>query len=526
MINKVHTYNNKVLFSGGMILEVILMVSIVMMIYPVLNQQTAKRKTKLRDMLIVKEINTIKQTFERFLLKYVESFPKNTTCNIDLEKLTSECQSGKITPPEGIESEKALLSKVYSMGLPVGLGKGSNMIGQKYSVRVRRKSIKDGEVDIVEAIVIAKGNEEVEDITIRSIVKELGFSGGYIEGNAIIGMNWYDTSNWKYSKEEGKSDAFGEGALINKLNTVKADKSLLVKYKTAAVIDNTMQTDMLINNKDIRRVNAIDTKSGQYVNLKASSINIDANNNVDFQIDDKIKVNDGITYDTIDFDLGFKATRGRLKITGTGDSFKFARDLKVDDMYVLSRSEDPVPVRLTELRVSHIEPAQNTYLELQVNGVLSLSKIDSTSTSEPDSQYDNVLKINALYTSSMGVVSEGGRNTVKYEEVIANYDPPKTEHGSSPIKSPCTQCILYLKEDGKNGSNLSIFKDLVVSDLNKKLDGVKLGKFKNKNMNKKYDGVIVRYDTTLGEILTNLGLEQRMVDYYINTFFDPNWGGF
>lgn len=515
--------SNKILFSGGMILEVILMISIIMMMYPIINQQTIKRKTKLRDMLIVKEISTIKQVFERFLLKYVESFPKNTTCNISLSNLKSECKKGKIIPPEGFNSEKEFLEKVYSMGLPVGLGKGTNMLGQKYSVRVRRKSIKKSNVDVVEAIVIASGDEEVEDVTIRSIVRELGFSGGYIESNAIIGMNWFDTSNWKYSKEDGKEEKFGDGTLINKLNPVRADKSLLVKYKTTSVLDNTMQTDMLLNNKDIKRVNKIDTKSGQYVNLKADNINIEVGNEVDFQIDDKIKVNDGITYDNVYFDLGFTAQSGRVRLTGQNDNLKFARDLIVQDLYVKSTSNSPSPVKVTELKVAQID-VPSGYLDFQVNGVLNVSKINATSTGKNDRNEDK-LKINSLYASTIGTIGDSKKAFVKYGEVFARFDLSK-KVDSSPVASPCSTCILYLAKDGKStGGDLSKFKDLVVSELNRKLDGVKLGKSKGKN-GQKYDGVIVRYDTTLGEILTNLELEQQMVQKAIEKYFNPNWGGF
>lgn len=517
---------NKILFSGGMILEVVLMVAIVMMIYPLINEQTIKRKTKLRDILIVKEINTIRQVFERFLLKYVESFPKNTTCNIDLATLKSECKSGKVIPPVEFNNEHAFLNKVYDMGLPAGVGKGTNMLGQKYSVRVRRKSLENSNVDLVEAIVVASG-EVVEDITIRSIVKELGFSGGYVENNSIVGMNWFNSSKWDFSKDEDSSNSgkFDDSTLINRLNPVKADKSLLVKYKTTNIADNTMQADILMNNNDLKRVNTIDVKSGQYTRLIASNINIDTSNQVDFQIDQTIQVKD-INYDKIDFDLGFTANSAILTINGVGDNLKFARDLKVDNLNVLGIPGGVfVPVKLTELKVRNIE-TDNRNLTLQVNGRLNATKL----TIESKDDKNDVLKVNSLYTSKLGIGDNvGSEPRVKYKYIKAIVDLKKKPDLNNSIgEKECNDCVLYIAKDGTFNGKLSKFKDLVVSELNKKIDGVLIGKFRDKRNNntQTYDGVIVRYDTTLGEILISLERERKMIDYYIDTYFDDNWGGF
>jgi hypothetical protein len=474
-----------------MLLEVMLMVSIIMMVYPIINRQTSKQKSKMRDILIVKEISTIKTAFEKFLLRYVEDIP-NDICTIDLsmEELTAACDGGGFFPigSDGV----SILQKVYGMGLPRNLGKGTNMLGQTYSVRVRKKKLK-GNVDMVEAMVITKAVEDldVEDLTIRSIARELGFSGGYVEDDLIIGINWgSDPDTWGATEIE-------EQALISKLDPIQADKSLLVKYPSSRIEDNTMLTDILMNNNDITLAKEIDTKEGKYLRLLGENVTI--TNAIDVKIDEEFKVLNRINYDTIDFKFGLLAPNGTLKTTG-GNNIDFTQNFSASNLELTSTdapadgSRSPAMMKTLEVNEGIDEGLE----VLRVKGVLYLN---SLSDEVSNAAADDVLKIKALYGKS---ISNNGNTNASV----------KNNNGG------CSSCALYLNVGGV-GADLSTFRNIVVTELNTKLNSVKLGTAPAMYGKPENPGIVVKYDTTLGELLEALEREVRVVSIYMR-YFDPN----
>ncbi len=490
-----------------MIFEVLLMVSIVTMIYPIINRQTSGQKEKLRDILIVKEINIIKSAFERFLLKYVEDVPMNSVCDVALEDLSIVCSAGDPTKLEGV------IAKVYEMGLPENVGKGTNMLGQTYSVRIRKKRLLPGNVDMVEAMVVAHADAaiEVDDLTIRGIAKELGFSGGYIEADYIVGVNWgSDPTGW--------GDDWEDNNLVSKLNPIQADKSLLVKYKSSNPADNTMLTNILMNNNDITLAKEITTQTGKYLRLigedvimNKPSCCIDTNicttivsdPCLDLQVDTDFRILDKIQYDVINFEFGLKATSGRLAVT-TSNNVEFSHNLEADTLTLNSNSfsATEAPAMMNELIVNTVVDGSGGLEKFNVKGILYLNALNA---SGAGTNADSVLNIGALYGKSIS-------NDSRFSDATISNN-----------SSGCTSCVVYLGQDGKSGSTLSTFKNIAVKELNKVFDGVTLGVAPAMDTRPEHLGIVVKYDTTLSEILEAIEREIRVVNLYIQSTFNPEF---
>ena len=471
------------LYSGGMILEVVLMMAIIMMVYPSIYRQTTKQKDKVKDILIVKEINTIKYAFEKFIMKYSDRIPLDV-CNIDLVDLLATCQNDSYFDP-------TVLTNIYKMGLPEDIGKQENIFGQTYSVRIRKKLINTGG-EMIEAMVIANSSDDgepVDALQIRNVARELGFSGGYVDGNYIVGVNWEDTAEgWGIVRDD---------SLISKINPVQNDKSLLVRFKTAFPSDNTMLTDMFLNNNDLININDINIVDGKFANMTGEEVELD--DKVLIKIENILTVINELKSENMKFYDNFLLSNSDLEMQ-TSDTIEFENQIEVyGDISATSSAYT------NALKTSRLTDNLKT---LNVEGVLNVKELSDTESRDDAS---NILKIGALFAKLLS-------SEITADKGIATIQSSGTDSTDS-----CKECVLYISPGGESETGAPTkLNDLVLKKLNSQLDGIMFGEADNADVSGDStgeSGVLVKYDTTLGMIIRALKREINIVNLYLEKEF-------
>jgi hypothetical protein len=207
--------------SGAIMMEIILMIGVLLAVFPILQRNIKNRSESLRNEYVIKDMMRLKSALENFLERriYTLDFYENPVIEI----------SGKD------------LEVFYETGLPKGF-KGRNILGQDYTVKIRRYEPAPGQPFEYDAIVIAGGNPAVTDVRIKEIAKESKGYGGYLEDGIIYGQSWsYDAGVWK-----GKTGVSPD-SLVFKTGFLKRDYQYISRVNERYARMNT-NLDMNLNN--------------------------------------------------------------------------------------------------------------------------------------------------------------------------------------------------------------------------------------------------------------------------------------
>jgi hypothetical protein len=207
--------------SGAIMMEIILMIGILLAVFPIIQRSIKNRSESLRNEYVVKDMMRLKSALENFLERRIYTLDFYDSPVIEL--------SGKD------------LEIFYETGLPKGF-KNRNILGQDYTVKIRRYESAPGEPFEYDAIVIAGGNPAVPDMRIKEIAKESKGYGGYVEDGIIYGQSWsYDTGVWK-----GKTGITPD-SLVFKTGFLKRDYQYISRVNERYAKMNT-NLDMNLNN--------------------------------------------------------------------------------------------------------------------------------------------------------------------------------------------------------------------------------------------------------------------------------------
>ena len=227
--------NNSV--NGGILLEVLFMLSIMIGIFPIIQRNTKKRTDEIRNKMVVNDLLKIKDAVENYLKHEIEvNNPGSFIGNVKI-------------------------SELYDMGLPKtfvasdasGFFTNENILGQKYEVKLK-KTVDLNNVNNVSysAIVIAKDpTKSIPVMRIRDIVKETKGYAGYLEKEGdnymIYGQNWQLNGNeWGLA---GDGDPY-KNAIFLRAGASKKEYEYISR-KSGAGRNNIMRTTLLMNNQNI-----------------------------------------------------------------------------------------------------------------------------------------------------------------------------------------------------------------------------------------------------------------------------------
>ena len=208
--------------NANILLEVLLMLAILIVVFPMLQKNVKERSDAIRNQLVVKDMMKIKTATENYL-KSNPSFKEVGVFEIPFATL-----------------EKHGLPKNFKNAS--GNAPRTNILGQNYRVKLKRDVKGDGTVKY-DAIVIADGNPDISDMRIREIVKESRGFGGYLEDGMIYGTGWaLESANWGEDWTNGLP-------LIFKVGFEKKDYEYVRRDSVTPML-----TDLYMNMNDIRNV--------------------------------------------------------------------------------------------------------------------------------------------------------------------------------------------------------------------------------------------------------------------------------
>ncbi len=225
--------------SGGILLEVLLMLAILMVVFPIMQKDIKKRTDNIRNQMVIKDLMKLKGATETYLKKN-PTFEENKVFDIDFKVL--------------VES-----------GLPSTFNK-TNVLGQDYKVRIKTKNTSDGMS--YDAIIIAMGGN-VPSLRIRDVVKEARGYAGYVEGNMIYAPNWQlDVTSWNNSNLATIDDS----SIVVKTGFSRKEYKYISRIE--GVGSSTMRTDLFLNLQNIDNVNNL------YIGDSLEVLNMIAKGNV------------------------------------------------------------------------------------------------------------------------------------------------------------------------------------------------------------------------------------------------------
>jgi hypothetical protein len=248
--------------KGSILMEVLLMIAILIVIFPIIQRNIKERSDSARNELVVKDMMRIKAAVENYLEQGNGETPpckKNSatdeaakgkgyictggTLSVGIKSINGvdECQCA--TGSDDCTGKVGCLHYWFDRyGLAPSL-KSANIIGQNYSVKIRRTP--SGNNSTYDAIIVADGNPDISDMRIREIVDASKGYGGYVEGTVIYGANWsLDNATW----------TAGANSIIFKAGSLKREYQYITRRSPAS---NTMHTDLLMNFNNMNSVASI-----------------------------------------------------------------------------------------------------------------------------------------------------------------------------------------------------------------------------------------------------------------------------
>ncbi len=207
--------------NGSMLLELLLLTSIIMMIFPIIYKQAIQRNERSVDNVLVEEMNTVSMALE----KYIEEKGPNL----------SGSNTGKVYSVE--------LEDLRESGLPDYI-KNNQKTGNEYKLRIVKKNDKSGK-SYLYGMVFAS-NPKFTPLRTRQISLALGEQGGYSESDILYGS--YGT----WIQNEGKLGlTTDDNSIILNTDIVKVRPEYLMRLHSEDRSQNTMFADLNMNNHDI-----------------------------------------------------------------------------------------------------------------------------------------------------------------------------------------------------------------------------------------------------------------------------------
>ena len=233
--------------GGGILLEMLFMVVVLMIIFPLMQKDVKRRTDEIRNAAVVKDLTKLKSAVEEYLRRK-PTFNKNI---VDIDKKT-----------------------LVDNGLPSGFNM-TNILGQNYIVRVKVSENPDGS-PIYEAIVLASGEgTDIPPLRIRDIVKDVkGGYAGYVDGAMVYGPDWqFPITGW--------GDGLNESSIV--MRTGFSRKEYQYVSRKPGFGSSTMQADLYMSNHDINNVGGFFVNGG--AEFKSAELGTVSGNNDSF-VDD------------------------------------------------------------------------------------------------------------------------------------------------------------------------------------------------------------------------------------------------
>lgn len=432
--------------NGNILLEVLLMLAIMMVVFPIIQKNIKEKSDTLRNQLVVKDMMKLKTATENYL---------------------------KLKPdiPEGVHLvDIAILEQ---NGLPKNF-KTSNIIGQNYRVKMRATRKSDGNLEY-DAIIIADGNADIPDMRIRDIVKESRGFGGYLEDGIIYGTSWsLDGSGWE--------ESWATPPLIFKVGFAKKDYQYISRN---GIGSSMMQTDLFMNLNDIEMVTDFIISKGKEVSfgeseegfIEVNDLFLSSNGTASasiLSVDSSLKLNDVMdaTNATVTFPNGIN--QSDIGINDDNAEYVYLHD-------TLNVTSDFTTNSLEENRFSFVDTnklSADSLVDMYVGGLIKTPELSTT-----------FAKFGTVDLSSVNIDSKLSDNQYMTYEINDSTKYSSVGFVFGNIKSKLKPNKYYI-----NGLNVNL-SDVVVKKVNSQLLGKRIG------------NVVITDKTPLSVILRALSYE-------------------
>lgn len=414
--------------NGSILMEVLLMLAILIVIFPIIQKNVKERSDNARNELVVKDMMRIKAAVENYLEKgNGEKGPCFIPTGETEVKCSGEFPAGSvITISDDPNSGLHEWFDVY--GLAPSL-KSENIIGQTYSVKIRRvdTTISNKTTSAYDAIIVADGNADISDLRLRDIVNASKGYGGYLEGTVIYGANWsLDSTVWQITEDQHP--------IVFKAGSLKREYQYITKN---GADDNTrtMKTDLLMNFNDILRagsmvVQKIAQSTGPAIGGKAEV--------------SSLKVSSG-TASASEVSLGDAGTDGALTLNNTmtvdsSGSVTFPNgiscDHDVNDSDCKLKFEDASTAKLalednmtvknkldiTAGEVNYLREVKAPVLENISNSELKLFVGNQIDVPQDDAR---IARVKNLFVNSAEISQQAGAAGLTFKKIDMSNDPDR-----------------------------------------------------------------------------------------------------
>ncbi|MCL2439372.1 MAG: hypothetical protein FWD15_02550 [Alphaproteobacteria bacterium] len=190
---------------GSMLLEVILVIGIIIIIFPLMTQNINQRSEDIRNELIVRDMNMLREAAERYFnVEGADLLSRGMSIG-DIKEYSGKCcqfaAPGSVCARDVLCDNIEYLETSLDNLIPAGLSpnfRTHSVLGNQYVVKLMRLpdacygGCAPGEegTPVFGSIVVALESESVNEIRARRIVRESFGFGGYVEDGIIWGANW------------------------------------------------------------------------------------------------------------------------------------------------------------------------------------------------------------------------------------------------------------------------------------------------------------------------------------------------
>ncbi|MCT4552381.1 MAG: hypothetical protein N4A44_01820 [Alphaproteobacteria bacterium] len=242
--------------KGGMLLEMILMVTVLVIILPIIQAQSKKQIELSENILIVKDMLKLYKSVEGFVGEYKSDILENiSSSSKDVCKVSLSDISVVLGPSEcGNIMTEEILNKhgIFEAS-------STNVLDKSYAIYLRVVSTES--TQSIEALIIGENpSAQIKSKKASAIVKELGSYGAYVEADKIMGFGWEsDLSDWNPSGFNLTDDISENDVAILFSSNTKAGNFIAKKY-TDQEDFNKMTTNMFMSLKNIENLRAMSSK--------------------------------------------------------------------------------------------------------------------------------------------------------------------------------------------------------------------------------------------------------------------------
>jgi len=214
--------------SGGMLLEVIMTLGIMMLMFPLLQKNVFDRAERMKQEQVMRDMTLLKSLVEEYIenIQGISAFGDRELVEIPAARIAS-----------------------FLDGRTRRNFERPNALGQTYSIKLRRRAKTEGTQTGFDAIIVADG-AEVPSHRLREIVRESRGAGGYVEGDEIFGATWtLPLADWQGARP------LSPDALVFKVGEFRRDALFLSRTNPRYAL---MRTDIFMRGNDVLSAGSID----------------------------------------------------------------------------------------------------------------------------------------------------------------------------------------------------------------------------------------------------------------------------